>query len=38
VRRYISDHIEDLIAEQIIYTPNKKKFEVQIEKNEITIK
>jgi len=38
IRRFITDHIEDNIAEKIINSPNKKSFEIYIEKNELKIK
>ena len=38
VRRYITDKIEDEIAELIINNPNKKSFELKLEKWEIKIK
>jgi ATP-dependent Clp protease ATP-binding subunit ClpC len=38
VRRYIVDNIEDIIAERIINTWNKKPFEIKIEKDNLIIK
>ncbi len=37
VRRYIIDEIEDKIAEKIIAYPKKKAFEININKNNLTI-
>ncbi len=38
IRRYITDQIEDNIAEKIINSPNKKEFQITIDKSEIKIK
>lgn len=38
VRRYLINNIEENIAEKIIFSKNKKSFDVSIEKNEIIIK
>jgi ATP-dependent Clp protease ATP-binding subunit ClpC len=38
IRRYITDNIEDIIAEKVIHSSNVKTFEVTVEKNEIVIK
>lgn len=38
IRRYITDNIEDLIAEKVILSPEKKSFEIFIEKQELKIK
>ena len=37
IRRYITDNIEDLIAEKVIWNANKKDFSVTIEKNTLII-
>jgi ATP-dependent Clp protease ATP-binding subunit ClpA len=37
IRRYITDEIEDKIAEQVIFKPNKKSYKIIIEKNELKI-
>ena len=38
IRRYITDYIEDIIAEKVIYYPNIKSFSITVEKNELIIK
>ena len=38
VRRFITDYIEDIMAEKIIMIPNKKSFEIIVEKWELVIK
>jgi len=38
VRRYITDNIEDIIAEKIINNSNKKDFNITLEKQELNIK
>lgn len=38
IRRYITDNIEDIIAEKVIHSSNIKTFEITVEKNEIIIK
>lgn len=38
IRRYITDYIEDVIAEKVIYSPNIKSFSITVEKNELIIK
>lgn len=38
IRRYITDNIEDVIAEKVIYSPNIKTFSITVEKNELIIK
>jgi ATP-dependent Clp protease ATP-binding subunit ClpA len=38
IRRYITDYIEDIIAEKVIYSPNVKSFSITVEKNELIIK
>ena len=38
VRRYIVDNIEDMIAEKIINSKNKKSFELILEKNVLLVK
>jgi len=38
VRRYITDNIEDIIAEKIINNSNKKDFNISLEKQELNIK
>jgi len=38
IRRYIMDTIEDNIAEQIIFKPRKKNFELLVEKWELKVK
>jgi ATP-dependent Clp protease ATP-binding subunit ClpC len=37
IRRYISDNIEDIIAEKIITQQKKKDFELKLEKNSLEI-
>ena len=37
VRRYLTDNIEDIIAEKIINSPSKKTFEIIIEKWELKV-
>lgn len=38
VRRYITEHLEDVIAEKIINSNNKTDFEISVVKNELIIK
>ncbi len=38
IRRYITDNIEDKIAEKIIHSPRKKEFEFIVENNKLTLK
>jgi ATP-dependent Clp protease ATP-binding subunit ClpA len=38
IRRYITDNIEDVIAEKVIYSPDIKSFSITVEKNELIIK
>ena len=38
IRRYITDNLEDIIAEKIINNSNKKDFEINIVKGELIIK
>ena len=38
IRRYITDNIEDEIAEQIIKDKNKKDFKIRLEKSNLSIK
>ncbi len=38
IRRFITDNIEDIIAENIINNPKKKEFNIVLEKNELKIK
>jgi len=38
IRRYITDNIEDIIAEKFIFSKNKNEFEIKIEKWELIIK
>jgi len=38
IRRYITDNIEDIIAEQVILGSKKKAFELKIEKDTLEIK
>lgn len=37
IRRYITDNIEDLIAEKVIWNANKKDFSISVEKNTLII-
>ena len=37
IRRYITDNIEDVIAEKVIYSQNIKTFSITVEKNELII-
>ncbi len=37
IRRYITDNIEDLIAEKVIWNANKKDFSITVEKNTLII-
>jgi ATP-dependent Clp protease ATP-binding subunit ClpA len=38
IRRYITDNIEDIIAEKVIHSATTKTFSITVEKNEIIIK
>ena len=38
IRRYITDNIEDVIAEKVIHSANAKTFSITVEKNEMIIK
>jgi len=38
IRRFITDNIEDAIAESIITSPSKKVFELSLEKDELKVK
>ncbi len=38
IRRFITDNIEDAIAESIITSPSKKDFELSLEKDELKVK
>ena len=38
IRRYITDKIEDEIAEKMIWSWNKKEFKITVEKNNLTIR
>jgi len=38
IRRYITDMIEDQIAEKILLSSQKKKFEIETEKSELVVK